>query len=356
MAQTNPSSCKSTRDYPRSLPLNEWPRADRDAWEQACRPGSRFKPGGAGSHLAPVSQKDFANRYGAFLGFLQRTGRLETNQAASAQVTEPNVEPYLADLTVRVRSVTVHNCIYKLRRAAELLSPKSDFLWLAEIEKDLALIMEPRSKLDRLVFAPRLVEAGLTVVAEAEKFANGSARARGVRNGLMIALLAFGPIRIKNFASLKIGVTFKEVQGRWWTTLPGIDTKTHRPDERCVPEWLNPTIELYLSQSRPVLLGSRPHTNALWISSTTGRPMTTKNMGTLISKVTRETLGVDVSPHLFRTAAATTAATFAGSTPHLASALLNHMDSRVTEDRYIRPSSVRASQIYSEIIGGYLRE
>ena len=30
--------------------------------------------------------------------------------------------------------------------------------------------------------------------------------------------------------------------------------------------------------------------------------MTTKNLGTLISKITRETIGVDVSPHLFRTA------------------------------------------------------
>jgi site-specific recombinase XerD len=358
MAQTNPSSCKSTRDYPRSLPLNEWVPADRDAWEQACRPGSRFKPGGAGSHLAPVSQKDFANRYGAFLGFLQRTGRLETHHSGTAtQVTVPNVEAYLADLAVRVRSVTVHNCIYKLRRAAELLSPSGDFSWLAEIEKDLALVMEPRSKFDRLVFTQRLVEAGLTLVAEADRFAKTDfARARGVRNGLMIALLALGPIRIKNFAALEIGITFKEVQGRWWITLPSIDTKTRRPDERCVPEWFNPTIELYLSQSRPVLLGSRPHTNALWISSTTGRPVTTKNMGTLISKVTRETLGVDVSPHLFRTAAASTAATFAGATPHLASALLNHTDPRVTEECYIRPSSVRASQIYAEIVSNYLAD
>jgi hypothetical protein len=265
MAQATHCTRKPPRGYPRSLPLNEWPQADRDAWEQACRSGSRFKPGGAGSHLAPVSQRDFANRYGAFLGFLQRTGRLETHPAgAAAQVTVPNVEPYLADLTARVRSVTVYNCIYKLRRAAELLSPKNDFSWLAEIEKDLALIMEPKSKFDRLVFTPRLVEAGLALMAEADRFAKTDfARARGVRNGLMIALLALGPIRIKNFAALEIGVTFKEVQGKWWITLPSAATKTRRPDERCVPEWLNPAIDLYLSRSRPLLIGSSSPTNAL---------------------------------------------------------------------------------------------
>jgi hypothetical protein len=189
----------------------------------------------AASYLAQVSRDDFARRYGAFLGFLQRSGRLEREAAAAAQVTPSNVEAYVTELTGRVRSVTVWNCIYKLRRVAELLAPTSDFSWLAEIEKDLALVMEPRSKFDRLVFVRRLVEVGLTLVTEAETFATHDlARARGVRNGLMVALLALCPIRPKNFATLEIGHTFKQVQGSWWITLPSITTKTRRPDERRV--------------------------------------------------------------------------------------------------------------------------
>jgi hypothetical protein len=235
---------KTGIEHPRSLPIHDWPDADRRAWEEACRPGHRLKPGGAASYLAQVSREDFARRYGAFLGFLQRTGRLEKAAAAAAQVTMPNVEVYLADLNARVRSVTAYNCIYKLRRAAELLAPTTDFSWLAEIEKDLALIMEPRSKLDRLVSTGRLVEAGLTLVAEAQHFANNDlVRARGVRNGLMIALLALCPIRLKNFADLKIGQTFKQVQGSWWIALPSVSTKSRRPDERRVPELLNGSIE-----------------------------------------------------------------------------------------------------------------
>jgi integrase len=218
-------------------------------------------------------------------------------------------------------------------------------------------VVEPRSKFDRLVFTGRLVEAGLTLVAEAEAFAHSDlARARGMRNGLMIALLALCPIRPKNFAALEIGQTFKEIHGRWWIALPGISTKSRRPDERPVPAQLNRCIDLYLSQSRPVLFGSRPPTNALWISSTTGKPLTEKNIGTLISKITFETLGVDVSPHLFRTAAASTAAAYGGKMPHLASALLNHTDPRVTEEHYNRASSVTASKIYAEIINSFLRD
>jgi hypothetical protein len=76
----------------------------------------------------------------------------------------------------------------------------------------------------------RLVEAGLTLVAEAQEFAkNELDRARGVRNGIIIALLALCPVRIKNFAALEIGGTFKEVNGSWWIALPKTSTKSHRP-------------------------------------------------------------------------------------------------------------------------------
>jgi integrase len=84
--------------------------------------------------------------------------------------------------------------------------------------------------------------------------------------------------------------------------------------------------------------------------------MTTKNLGTLISKLTLKTLGMDVSPHLFRTAAASTAAAYGSSTPHLASAILNHTNPRVTEEHYNRAGSVSACTIYSEITSSFLRE
>jgi site-specific recombinase XerD len=194
-------------------------------------------------------------------------------------------------------------------------------------------------------------------MAEAQSFARSDfARAKGTRNGLMIALLAFCPIRLKNFAALEIGSTFKEVHGRSWITLPSVTTKSRRPDERCVPELLNNDIAFYLQKCRPILLRSKSNTAALWISARTGAQLTTKNLGTLISKVTLAAVGVDVSPHLFRTAGATTAATYGGDTPHLASALLNHTDPRVTEEHYNRASSITASKAYAEIINGFLRD
>ena len=340
-----------------TLVVNEWPDKDRCVWENACRPGSRLKPGGRASHLAEASRDNLERRYGGFLKFLQRTGQLEMKADAAAQVTPANVEAYITEITARVCSVSVHTYIYCLRRAATLLAQASDFSWLAEIEKDLALVMVPRSKFGRLVSSERLVEAGLALFVEAMEFRKSDfARAVGMRNGLMIALLAFCPIRPKNFAELEIGTTFKMVDSRWWIDLPAIATKNHRPDKRRVPECLNRYIEIYLTRARPVLLRSESATKTLWVSSTFGRPISRVVLGNLISKITRETLGVSVSPHLFRTAAASTAATYGGNTPHLASALLNHSDPRVTEEHYNRASSITASKAYAEIINDFLRD
>jgi integrase len=291
------------------------------------------------------------------LKFLQQAGRLEMSAEPAARVTPTNVEDYIKELIPRVLPVSVYTYICCLRQTAQLLAPADDFSWLTEIERDLALFVEPRSKFDRLVFTERLVEAGLVLIIEAMRSsASEVARAVRVRNGLAIALLAVCPIRIKNFAALEIGTTFKVIDGRWWITLPSITTKNRRPDERPIPDYLNRYIEIYLTRSRPVLLRFGSATNALWISRTTGRPVSRVPFGNLITETTLKTIGVPVSPHLFRTAAASTATTYGGNTPHLASALLNHTDPRVTEEHYNRATSVSASKIYAALTAEFLRE
>src|SRR4029078_751406 len=151
---------------------------------------------------------------------------------------------------------------------------------------DLALVMQPRAKFDRLVLADQLLEAGLTLILEAkEAKVHPLRRAPDIRNGLIIAILAQGPIRIKNYAALCIGSTFRQIAGTWWIALPRSSTKSPNPDERPITPYLNRYIGLYLDEARPVLLGSRK-CGALWISSRTGQGYTTKNLGTLISKLT----------------------------------------------------------------------
>ena len=279
------------------------------------------------------------------------TGRLDLNAPAASHVAPKNVEAYMVDFEGKISSVTAWNCIYKLRRAAQLLSPQTDFRWLVEIEKDLEILQEPRSKLNRFVYTEQLIKAGLTLILEGKDLIKPRVkRARAIRNGLMLALLAANPTRRKNFASLEIGKTFRKIEGQWWISISARATKAkQRPEERPVATWLTPYIELYLEEARPILLSlSQKETNKLWVSP--GGPMSARDIGKLITQTTLETLGIAISPHLFRTADATTAADAKIDQPYLATALLGHTHPRIADEHYKRNSSLNVQNDYAEFM------
>jgi integrase len=349
---------ETTKTKVRSLPFEFWPQSDRQGWLSAVQPSQRLKRGGAGGHMKAITQADLARRYGYFLDFMNRRGLLDPTKAAGGHVTPENVDAFLKELIARVGSVTVQGSIHKLRRACELIDPARDLSWLADIEKDLALMMRPRSKADRWILTEVLVEAGLSLIAEAENSSTMTklGQARQVRNGLMVAMLAMHPIRLKNLAALEIGRDFVEIKGSWWIVLSFDETKERRPDERRVDDLLKSALERYLTKYRPVLAErADTSTAALWLSSNDGRPMSYSAVELVVTETTRQTVGVGVSPHLFRDSGASTAAIHGGANPHLASALLHHKDPRVTEAHYNRASSLSAAKSLRGIVQGYIK-
>jgi len=340
----------------RSLKTAEWPAADRKAWETACRPAIRLQRGGAAAHMKEVTRSDLVKRYGGFLGFLARTDRFDANATAAGLVTTGNVSAYVANLGDRVTSVTVYGSIQKLRRMAQLIAPSQEIAWLVELERDLAVEMRPRPKWDRIVTSDELVRAGLTLVAEGKLALHlpKLTQARMVRDGLMVALLACCPIRLKNYAALELGVSFVRLEGIWWILLPASATKERRPDERPVPEFLFDTIECYLEKYRPILARKSDNTTALWLAMN-GRPMRYSYVRELITNTTFSTLGVKVSPHMFRACGATTSAIHAGDNPHLASALLHHRHPVVTAEHYNRATSLNAGKALADVTRLYRR-
>jgi integrase len=327
-----------------SLPEGLWPAADRAAWQEARRPSVRLQRGGAASHLRPVVQYDLTKRYGLFLDFLSRSGRLDMSAPAGKQVSPEHVEGYVAELKQRVSSVTVYGSIQKLRRFVQLVAPDRELGWLIEIERELYAERRPRPKWDRVVTTDVLVEAGRTLMAEAEITKRPKlTRARMFRNGFMVALLAYCPIRLRNFADLEIGRSFAKEDDTWWIVLTAAETKEKREDERPVPDDLTDSIERYLQVYRPILGEGKVKTNALWLAIG-GEPMSYASIAELIPESTRMTIGIPVSPHFFRTAAVTTLAIRAGDKPHAGGALLHHRPGPVTQEHYNRASCITAGK------------
>ncbi len=337
------------------MPFEAWPEADRKAWRAACEPAARLKRGGAAGHLRPASREVHERHYGSFLGFLERNGLLRRDAPAAANVTPENVDAYLAEAKARMSSTTVHVAICCLRRVARYMIPGLELSWLDEIANDLAVAAIPRPKFDRLVLPERLIGAGLTLIEEAENSHTMArqAQASQVRNGLMLAMLGFHPIRRKNFAALEIGRSFVKIRGQWWIVLSAAETKEKRADERCVDKLLVPFIDRYVDRYRPMLIWPDSRSSALWLSSRHGGRITEKYVATLIGATTLSTIGVKVSPHLFRTSAASAAAIYGGENPHLGSAVLHHADPRVTLEHYNRATSLSAAESFRQIIRQY---
>jgi hypothetical protein len=60
------------------LPFEDWPAADRQAWDAAITPASLFGSGGTAAHWAAVTLRGYRAAYGRWLRFLisQGTGSM----------------------------------------------------------------------------------------------------------------------------------------------------------------------------------------------------------------------------------------------------------------------------------------
>ena len=377
----------------KSLTIGDWPKPDREAWDAACRPAIRLRRGGSASHLAARTCEDLQKRYGYFLTFLKESRRFDAAASCESLLTPGNVDALVHRMRNEWSATTLFMTIQKLKQIAHHLVPSTNFKWLSDIAGDLKAEGGP-VKQRPIMDASELVIAGLTLAAECSghESLKDLETALNVRNGLMVAMLASCPIRAKNFAGLTLGRSLRYTQSCWWIDLPGSETKNGRPDMRILPEFLSPVLERYLFEARPLLLkhcnphadrrsptrdivpldksdiagttfesGAAPLTivngsshaestlkpaefsGPLWISRY-GRPMGYSRIFKVIVSVTEATIGVAVSPHGFRYAAATTAAWKAGNMPHHASGILQHQDRRITDDCYIRATSFEAAQ------------
>ena len=129
------------------------------------------------------------------------------------------------------------------------------------------------------------------------------------------------PMRRRNMCAIEIGRHLVRRGQAWWITIPGTETKNHRPLEVEVPRFLVSRLERYLGHWRPILCAGRYAGDRLWVLFH-GKPLPYKAFGERIETRTERALGVKVPPHAFRDAAATAIATGdPGNYGHAASVL-----------------------------------
>jgi integrase/recombinase XerD len=299
----------------RCLPLAAWPERDRLGWEAGTRRAVLFEQKGAGADWSLHSRAKTARGYGHWLHWLMQKDQLDPTLTPGARVTKPLIADYVATLSATCAPYTVVCRLQELYDALRVLAPDMGWQWLAELWKRLRRRAEPvRNKRARLRPARDLVDLGRGMMKSAE-LANGwSRRRRAVqyRDGLMIAVGAYRPLRPTNFVSIVLGVHLVQQRGGWWLKFPASEMKARGPYEVTFPRALIPELEHYLAVHRPVLLTGEsghlnPGTDALWVSEI-GTMLEKGALATRIRKHTKAAFGASLPPHWFRDSAATSIA------------------------------------------------
>ena len=100
-----------------------------------------------------------------------------------------------------------------------------------------------------------------------------------------------------------------------------------------------------LDRERPVLLAGQPATDRLWIIWE-GRPLTAGCCRTQIARITRERLGVRLTPHLFRDCVASTIAEHAPEHLGIIARILGHQTLQTAYAHYIHTGTARAARAH----------
>ena len=291
------------------LPLEEWPRIDRQAWEAANRDGDLLTGRGPAAHWKPKTRLTARKAYGNWLRFLRDKNALASVSLIGLRFNEENLRAYIATLRARTSPNTVLTQLGHLSGAIAVMDQTADRSLLKLALSRLTPGARPvRDKKASLVSPLLLLGLGQKLMAEWQSRPAHDPRlnAMDYRDGLMIALLALCPLRLENLTAIIIGRHLTFDSGHPRLAFAANEMKGKRSLEFDVPPALHAKLAHYLSDIHAMLYRGPQLSAPLWPSLHTGKPqMSEHGIYTRITQVTEKHLGHPISPHMFRDAAAT---------------------------------------------------
>jgi site-specific recombinase XerD len=338
----------------------DWPAADRASWDAGLRPGDLLDEAGPAAGWSAATRSKTAKGYGAWLSWLDERCLLDPSLHAADRVTRERVQLYLADLGARRAAHTVHCRLQELGDALRVLASSQDWGWVLRAAGRLRSRATPVRDIEVRMRSPdELLQLGLSLMeaAQLEQRRSPLKRAARYRDGLLIALLACRPLRLRNLAMIEIDRHLQRLDRRWVLVFEAAETKTHRPLEQAWPDRLVPHLERYLDHHRSTLLTRQDKrtpmaTARLWISQR-GRPLGDRPVYALVTHATAAAFGTPVNPHAFRHAAATAVAIADPEHVGISRVLLGQDDRRTAERYYNLAKAADAARRFHDVVKGH---
>jgi integrase/recombinase XerD len=332
------------------LPFADWPEIDRRMWDAAVDNDDPFADG-PGGRLAKRTLHKYWMGWRRFLGFLTLIEPDALEKIPLERLIAERVRRFVEHLRQTNTPHSVAIQMDSLYGAARTLMPNKDWVWLRDMKTRL-YAAAPRGGTPRpVITSVQLVDLGMTLMDESEISPDkpvSMADAVRYRDGFMIALLAHVPLRHKNYAALEIGRDVIQEGDDWVIIIPPEETKTRTYLDFQVPESLRDHLATYLNRIRPRML-RRAGCKSLWVSPK-GGPLSYSAVGQVFTRHSTERLGIRITPHDARDAAATTWAIAAPERVGISRDLLAHANLRTTNKFYNRARGIEASRAHNRII------
>jgi integrase len=166
-----------------------------------------------------------------------------------------------------------------------------------------------------------------------------------------VAILSFAPIRLSNLVSIKLGENLIKPGGvntPYWLVFPHYDVKNRVDLNFKFDQSLTDLIDKYIHEFRPVLLR---RTNAPWLfPGEGGEPKNTLLFGQQITRRIQKAIGLRVTPHQFRHAAAAIYLQHRPGDYETVRRLLGHREIQTTIRFYCGLQTMQATEQFGRLI------
>jgi integrase len=328
-----------------SIPLDDWPSADRIAWAGGCNEAS-FLEIGRRPALQAASKRIVMHAYARWLAWLKEQDLLD-DRGPAARIRPDRFLQFAKGQHARgLAPSTLANVLWAVVTAHEVMCPEADLDVIRAIARRASSRARcaPKSR-PFIVHATEAFALGLKLMEQAKL---QDALHDQYVDGLVIALMTSCPLRIGDFSRLRLGHNLLRSESGWRLSVREEKTAKGRmlPAHRDLTTPLDYYVQIVREQllQRKKVKGS---TDRFFVGSS-GAPLSDQVMRRRIKAATRAAFGTAVLPHSFRKLAVTTLVMEAPEEAAFASGLLGHRDRRVTEDHYLLGNQILAARRYHE--------
>lgn len=336
---------------PLVLKHEDWPQADKTAWDALFVAGGRFDDTAPCVNWSDGTRQKRRQGYGQWLSFLMRNMPDVLDRPPARRIKKARVSGYIEECNARLKPRSTANLVSDLFTIAPHLDPERDWGWLALASKRLLVEANSHSLPPPLkITAAEIFQWSLGRLEEVHQADGLSAKRRAVRyrQALMIGFLISRPVRRRALLAM-------DTQNHVAWIADGFDIRFSRQDMKdkkdrsfLLPSALVEPMTLYLDIYRPILLAGKS-SDALWITQC-GDPFTPDGFTRELPNITRRHLGVPMRTHAFRHVAATSIAEFDPVHVNIIRDILGHATLDMAQKHYNRATGISACNTMQSIV------